>query len=60
MCLLPLPSDWLRARALLAPLAERALAASGAPSECELLEATLAAYELELDDVAPLVAWMSP
>lgn len=58
--LLPLPSDWPRARAILAPLAERAVQHERAPSNAELLDAALAAYELRLDDVAPLVAWMSP
>ena len=58
--ILPLPSDWRRARAILAPLAERAVQHACAPGDAELLDATLAAYELHLDDVAPLVAWMSP
>jgi hypothetical protein len=57
--LLPLPADWPRARDLLAPLAERARTAVGPPSDTELLDAALAAYELDLEQVAPLVAWMA-
>ena len=57
--LLPLPADWDRARELLAPLAERRRTGDGAPSEAQLMDAVLAAYELDLDDVAPLVAWMA-
>ena len=54
--LLPVPSDWPRARALLAPVAERALVGR-APSDAELLDATCAAYRLRPQDVAPLLAW---
>ena len=54
--LLPIPSDWPRARALLAPLAERALM-GGTPSDAELLDAACAAYRLRPRDVAPLLAW---
>lgn len=57
--LLPVPSNWKRARSVLAPLAERACVLQHPPSDAELLEATLAAYALDHDDVAPLVAWMS-
>jgi hypothetical protein len=57
--LLPLPGNWRRARAILAPLAERARSSNDAPSDAELLDATLAAYELSLDAVAPLVAWLT-
>jgi hypothetical protein len=57
--LLPVPHDGRRARALLAPLSERARVSGGAPSDAELLDAALAAYELSLDAVAPLVAWLT-
>ncbi len=59
MSLLPIPSDWDRACDILAALG---LAASlGAlPSESDLLEAAIEAYDVERDDIAPLVAWMSP
>ena len=56
VALLPLPRDWLRARGLLAPLAERALLGD-TPSEEELLVAACRAYRLRRGDVAPLVAW---
>ena len=54
--LLPIPRDWVRARALLAPLAERALRGD-APSDSELLAASSRAYRLREADVAPLLAW---
>jgi hypothetical protein len=57
--LLPMPGNWRRARALLAPLSERARSAANAPGDAELLDAALAAYELDLDAVAPLVAWLT-
>ncbi|HEY4220506.1 MAG TPA: hypothetical protein VGO62_04170 [Myxococcota bacterium] len=56
MALLPLPRDWPRARALLAPLAERAMAGV-VPDPCELLDAATRAYHLRAADVAPLIAW---
>ena len=56
MALLPLPRDWPRARALLAPLAARAMAGD-APPQCELLDAATRAYRLRPADVAPLIAW---
>jgi hypothetical protein len=56
MSLLPLPADWPRARELLAPLGERARLGAP-PTETELHNASLAAYGLESDAVAPLVAW---
>ena len=58
MSLLPVPTDWRRARRILAPLAIRG-ADGDAPSERELLEAALTAYRLPADAVAPLVAWSS-
>lgn len=54
--LLPLPRDWLRARDILAPLAERALLGT-VPSSEELLMAACRAYRLRRADVAPLLAW---
>jgi hypothetical protein len=56
MALLPVPSDWDRARDVLAPIGERARL-GWRPSEIELFDASLAAYQLAADDVAPLVAW---
>jgi len=56
MSLLPLPSNWPRAREILAPLGEHARAGAP-PTEIALLDASLAAYELDVDVVAPLVAW---
>lgn len=56
LSLLPIPHRWERARALLAPLGERALRRP-APSDAELLEASAEAYGIGVDEVAPLVAW---
>jgi hypothetical protein len=52
----PLPRDWMRAREILAPLAERALLGE-VPSDEELLVAACRAYRLRRVDVEPLVAW---
>jgi hypothetical protein len=57
MALLPLPIDWTRARDALAPLGEAAVRTRRAPSDADLLDASLAAYDLRRRDVAPLVAW---
>jgi len=59
MALLPLPLDWQRARAALAPLAERALGAGEnlLALRDELLQQTLDAYRLRHADVAPLLTW---
>ena len=54
--LLPVPRDWVRARDILAPLAERALLGT-VPSSEELLTAACRAYRLRRADVAPLLAW---
>lgn len=54
--LLPLPADWPRARALLAPLTERALIGD-VPSAQELMLGACQAYRLRRGDVAPLIAW---
>lgn len=56
MSMLPLPSDWSRACDILAPLTERAIAGD-APSQHDLHRATLAAYHLRPDTVAPLMEW---
>jgi hypothetical protein len=58
MSLLPIPRDWERARAILGPIGERARGGA-APTENELLLASLEAYNVDHDTVAPLVAWMS-
>jgi hypothetical protein len=54
--LLPLPRDWQRARAALAPLAEQAILGTP-PSESTLLAAACRAYRLREVDLAPLLAW---
>ena len=60
MALLPLPSDWERARAALAPIAEQALAGCEPRSVRDaLLEETLSAYRLRHSDIAPLLAWFA-
>jgi hypothetical protein len=54
--LLPVPTDWLRARDILAPLG--AAARDGhPPTDHELLDACLVAYGVSRSIVAPLVAW---
>jgi hypothetical protein len=60
MSLFPLPRDWETARTALAPLARFAILEK---REVELrdllLDAALAAYGLEYNDVAPLLAWFA-
>lgn len=56
MSLVPLPKDWARARAVLAPIGEAA-ASGRVPSETELLRRSLCAYGLALDEVRPLLEW---
>ena len=56
VALLPLPFDWSRARTILAPLAQRALAGD-APNDATLLAAACHAYRVRGTDVAPLIAW---
>jgi hypothetical protein len=56
MALLPLPLDWPHARALLAPLAERALLGDP-PTDAELLTTACRAYRVRSADVSPLIAW---
>jgi hypothetical protein len=54
--LLPIPAPWGAARALLAPLAQRAC--NGEPVGAdELLTAVLRAYGIARSDVAPLLRW---
>ena len=56
LALVPVPRDWERARALLAPLGRSAL--GGAPPDDEaLLAAATAAFDVRPCDVAPLVEW---
>jgi hypothetical protein len=57
--LLPIPTDWKRARDILAPLGERGCRGIP-PSEADLLEASLDAFQVERTVVEPLVEWMSP
>jgi hypothetical protein len=59
MALLPIPRDWPRARALLAPLGARA-AEGDSPGSIALLEVACEAYGLRADDLAPLLAWTAP
>jgi hypothetical protein len=59
MALLPIPRDWPRARDLLAPLAEGAMAQDAPESQVDLLEACLAAYRVRRQDVAPLLTWLT-
>ena len=54
--LLPLPADWTRARAILAPLAERAVLGTP-PSDVELLDASCDAYRLTRGAMLPLLEW---
>ena len=56
VALLPLPTDWAHARAVMAPLAERALL-DDVPSEEELILAACSAYRIRREHVAPLLAW---
>jgi hypothetical protein len=54
--LLPIPSDWARARAALGPVGERA--AGGEPPDSDELSANVsAAYGLSSGALAPLVSW---
>jgi hypothetical protein len=56
MAMLPLPRDWNRARQILAPLGERAVQ-DDPPSDAELLDSALEAYELDHRVVQPLLSW---
>jgi hypothetical protein len=59
MSLLPVPEDWIRARAKLATLGERGMAGD-VPTREEMLNAALSAYGVPLDDIQPLLSWMVP
>jgi len=56
MSLLPVPHDWERARAILAPYASRALI-NEEPTDSELCCAATDAYQLTSADVSPLLQW---
>jgi hypothetical protein len=56
MSLLPVPSDWPRARSLLAPIGERA-AAGEPPGDPELLDVVTCAFGLRPRTVRPLLDW---
>lgn len=56
VCSLPVPGDWLRARVLLAPLGRRR-AGGDVPSPDEQLAVVASAYGVEVEQVAPLLAW---
>ena len=58
MALLPLPGDWPRARAILAPVGREGVGGAP-PSPHELLDRAIAAYRVRRADVAPLVEWAS-
>jgi len=59
MSLLPIPKDWNRARTKLATLGQRGMGGD-VPTREEMLDAALRAYELRLDDIQPLLSWMTP
>jgi hypothetical protein len=60
MALLPLPLDWNRARAALAPIAQRAMLGEDQMAlRDELLHESLAAYRVRHDDMAPLLTWLA-
>jgi hypothetical protein len=56
MSLLPLPGDWDLARRELTPLCMRAMAGD-IPTDAELLNATLTAYGLSVEEIEPLLSW---
>jgi hypothetical protein len=56
LSLLPVPANWPRARALLAPLGERAMQGDVGTDQ-EILNAVLDAYQLELVQVQRLLCW---
>jgi hypothetical protein len=56
LALLPIPTDWPRARALLAPIGERAMRGDVSADE-EILDAVLNAYQLDLVQVHHLLNW---
>ena len=56
VALLPLPSEWPRAREILAPITERAVQGT-LPGTERLVDAVTAAYRLTAEDVEPLLLW---
>lgn len=58
MSILPVPSDWVRARNILAPIAEMATAGRP-PHPDDLLESVLDSYRLHRRDVQDLLSWSS-
>ncbi|MGH7650624.1 MAG: Eco57I restriction-modification methylase domain-containing protein [Gemmatimonadaceae bacterium] len=57
MSLLPLPTDWPRARAILAPLGQRGMSGD-VPTDADLLAAALESYGLTAENIQPLLSWM--
>ena len=53
---LPIPSDWARARDILAPLGRSGVAGETV-SDADLLDAAIAAYRVRASAVRPLVEW---
>jgi hypothetical protein len=56
LSLLPIPADWPRARALLAPIGERAMRGDIGTDQ-EILDAVLGAYQLDRLEVQHLFNW---
>ena len=56
LSLLPIPRRWDRARSQLAPLGQRGICGQ-IPSDAELLETSADAFGIDIDELAPLVAW---
>jgi hypothetical protein len=56
LSLLPIPAEWNRARALLAPLGEQAMRGEIATDD-EILRAVLDTYQLDFVDVQALLSW---
>jgi hypothetical protein len=56
LSLLPIPTNWSRARALLAPIGERAMRGDVSGDD-EILTAVLDAYQLDLVQVRRLLRW---
>jgi hypothetical protein len=56
LSLLPISSDWARARALLAPIGERAIRGE-ASADQDILDAVLQAYQLDRAQVNRLLNW---
>jgi hypothetical protein len=56
LSLLPIPADWPRARALLAPIGERAMRGDVSTDQ-EILDAVLGAYQLDRVEVQHLLSW---